>query len=185
MLGEELGVEKNVTTFDQARDEVDEGHLAGVGLTAEHALAEERGTQRHAVEPAHQFALAPALDRMRVAGCMERGVEADDLAVDPALLASGLGLRAGEHHLAKGDIARDGEAIAAHGARKPLGDVEAIERNDPAPFRRDPVKLRVLAPLRHRKHTLGIGAKDDLRRQALRTMHAPEHNLPRAEMRYG
>ena len=52
--GGELGVEELEAAGAEAGDEVDEGDLRGVALTAEHALAEERRTEDDAVEAAHQ-----------------------------------------------------------------------------------------------------------------------------------
>jgi len=42
MGGRELRVEQHEAAAAQPRHEMDEGHLAGVGHSAEHALAEER-----------------------------------------------------------------------------------------------------------------------------------------------
>jgi len=43
MFGNKLGVEEPVATQSQARYQVNQGHLAGIGLASEHALA-EKGT---------------------------------------------------------------------------------------------------------------------------------------------
>ena len=49
MRGQELGVEQTIAAEPQPRDQMDQGHLARVGLAAEHAFAEERRTDRDAV----------------------------------------------------------------------------------------------------------------------------------------
>ena len=58
VLGHELAVEQPEAALDQPRHEMDQRHLRGVALAAEHALAEERGTDRHPVQAADQ----PAVD---------------------------------------------------------------------------------------------------------------------------
>ena len=67
MLGDELGVEQAEAAQHQAQHEMDQRHLAGVALAAEHALAEEGAAERDAVEPADQLAVAPALDAVGMA----------------------------------------------------------------------------------------------------------------------
>jgi len=67
MLGDELGVEEGVAALDQARDEMDERDLAGIGLVAEHAFAEKRRPQPNTVEPADQSSILPGLDGVAVA----------------------------------------------------------------------------------------------------------------------
>ena len=68
MVGHELGVEQPIATGPQALDQGDQRDLAGIPLVREHALAEERRAQRHAVQPADQPPVAPALDAVGVAG---------------------------------------------------------------------------------------------------------------------
>ena len=62
---QELGVEQAIAAKPQAGDEMDERDLAGVGHAAEHALAEERGAERDAVEAADKFPVVPAFDAVR------------------------------------------------------------------------------------------------------------------------
>jgi len=171
MRGDELRVEKRKAAFDQPRHEMDEGDLARIGLAAEHALAEERGAEVDAVEAAYELAVAPRLDGMRVAAGMQRGVEAQDLGVDPALLASRRGRGAGLHHVDERHIGRDLEAIAAHGARQPLRHMERVQRKDAAPFGRDPEQLGVLAPFRHGEDALRIGAEQKIGRDVRAAVH--------------
>jgi hypothetical protein len=42
--------------------------------------------------------------------------------------------------------------------------VKALKRNDPAPFRLDPVKSGIVGALRHRKNAAGIGLQQNIRR---------------------
>ena len=64
------------------------------------------------------------------------------------------------------EVAVDGdlEAVRAHGAREPRRDVEALERNDAALVRLDPIERRVVGAFRHRKDAAGIGLEQHLRR---------------------
>jgi hypothetical protein len=67
MRCDELRVQQRVAALNQPRDEMDEGNLARVALTAEHALAEKSRAQRNAVQPANKNAIAPALNGMCIA----------------------------------------------------------------------------------------------------------------------
>ena len=75
----------------QPRDQPGQRDLRRVGRPAEHALAEERAAELHAVEAADQLAAVPHFDRMGVAGAVQREHRALDLGVDPGLLALGAG----------------------------------------------------------------------------------------------
>jgi hypothetical protein len=79
----ELRVEQREAAIFQARDEIDEGDLAGVARLGEHALAKERAAEMHAVKAAGQSAVLPDLDRMAVPQREQFAVEAPDAAVDP------------------------------------------------------------------------------------------------------
>ena len=61
-------------------------------------------------------------------------------------------------------VDRDGEAVGAHGAGEPRRQVEAVERDDAAQVRLDPVERGVLGALRHREDAAGIGLEQHLRR---------------------
>ena len=61
-------------------------------------------------------------------------------------------------------VDHDGEAVGAHGARQAVRHVEAIERNDAAPFRFDPIERRIVGAFRHGKDAAGIGLEQHLRR---------------------
>src|SRR5689334_7327287 len=85
MLGDELGIEELESSDSQPRYEMDQRHLARIGRAAEHALAEKGRAGLHAVEAADQRVVRPALDAVRGPAMEKRGVEADDLVVDPGL----------------------------------------------------------------------------------------------------
>src|SRR5690606_21916501 len=78
VVGQELAVEQRIAAGTEAGDEMDQRHLGGVGLAAEHALAEEGGADRDAIEAADKPSVAPALDGVAVAGVEKRAVEPAD-----------------------------------------------------------------------------------------------------------
>ena len=109
MRGEELGVEQGEAAPDQALHQMHQRHLGRIARPGEHALAEKRPAQLHAVKPAHQRAVLPAFYRMGVAGGMQRAIQPQNFVIDPALLPPWRGRGAGFHHCGKADIAGDGE----------------------------------------------------------------------------
>src|SRR6185437_7044568 len=151
VIGDELRVEQREAAAAQPGDEMDERDLAGVGGAAEHALAEEGGTELDAVEPAGEDAVGPALDAMGRAAPEERGVERDDLVIDPGLRTLGRRLGAAAHHRLEAAVAAHREAAAAHGAAQSAGNVEAVERQDAAPHRVDPENLALGGRFGHRE----------------------------------
>jgi hypothetical protein len=171
MRSDELRVQKFVPSFDQARDEVDEGNLAGVALAAEHAFAEERRTERNSVEAAGEPAIPPAFDRVRATARVQGRVQAQDFVVDPGLFAIRCRFRARVHHRGEGEIRGHCEAVAPHRSGEALGDVKSIQRNDPAPLGGNPIELVRVAALGHREYALRIGAKQDIRCERRRTVH--------------
>ena len=100
MVGHELGVEQQVAAALQPLDQRHQRDLAGVAPVREHALAEERGAERDAVEAADQAPLGPGLDAVGVALPVQRAVEPDQVVVEPgagplrARLGAGLDDRA-------------------------------------------------------------------------------------------
>ena len=103
---------------------------------------------------------------------MQRGVEAQDFVIDPALWAPRSRRGAGLHHIAKGLVGGEPEAPRTHGAGQAARDMEIVQREDAAFVRRHPVKRGIAAPLRHGKQPLGIGAQQYLGRQVRGAVHA-------------
>ena len=64
----------------------------------EHALAEERAAEAHAVEPADQLAVLVGLDAVAMADVVELAIERADARVDPGAGAAGLRLGAAVEH---------------------------------------------------------------------------------------
>ena len=68
MPGHELTVEQAIAGVTQQRDEPGQRDLRGVADVAEHALAAERVVEADSIEPADDFPVLPAFDRVRVSG---------------------------------------------------------------------------------------------------------------------
>src|SRR5262249_1293716 len=142
----------------------DERDLGGIALAGKHAFAEERSAKPDAVQPAHQTSVLPGLDGMAVAEGEELAIEPSDARIDP-----GLGAAVGEggaaaHHRGEIGVDADLEQILRYRPREPSWQVEAIERNDAARFRLDPVEAGILGGFSHRKDADGIGLEQNLRR---------------------
>src|ERR1700719_2709685 len=103
---------------------MDQGHFARVARATEHALAEEHAAERDAIKPAHQLALAPGLDTVRIAPSVERAVKPEDLVVDPSFRPHLRRLRAAPHHRVEGGIDADLIVACAQRTLEPARQVE-------------------------------------------------------------
>src|SRR6478672_7239868 len=113
MLGHELAVEQGEISNLEARDQPGERYFRGVGLPAEHTLAEESAAELHPVKPADEAIAGPHLDRMGVPRRVERDHRLLELGVDPRLLPVG----AGGDDRSEVAVARDFEPA---GTKRPL-----------------------------------------------------------------
>ena len=105
MLGHELAVEQAEAALDQPRHQMDQRHLGGIALAAEHALAEERRADRHAIEAADQLARRRRHSTLWAwPRAMQLAVELDDRLVDPALGMARPRLGAGAHDVGEGGV---------------------------------------------------------------------------------
>src|SRR3954454_12476536 len=127
MLGDELRIEELESADSQPRYEMDQRHLACIGRAAEHALAEKCRAELDAVEAADQPVVRPAFDAMGGPAMEKRGIEADDLVVDPGLRPFARLFGAAAHDRLEFVVAAYGEAAAPHGAAQPTRPMEAIE----------------------------------------------------------
>ena len=119
---------------------------------------------RHAVEPAHQPAIQPALDAVGMAAPVQLGIELDDRSVDPALGMAGPRLGAGAHGIGEGGVGAHLEAAGADRAGQPVGQVEAVERQHRAQAGVEPVELGIVAALAHREDADPIGLQQEVGR---------------------
>lgn len=159
MLGHELAVEQREAAGAQARDQPGERDLGRVRPGREHAFAEKGAAEPDPVEPADQLALAPHLDRMGVAGGVEQRVAALDLGVDPGLLAIGAAAEDGAERPVRAHLVAAGTDRLAQRA----GEMEAVERQDRAAPRLDPIDVAGVAAVRHREDPDRVGAQQKVR----------------------
>ena len=179
MIGHELGVEQAVAAGLEPRHQMHQRDLGGVTRAVEHALAEEGAAERDAVEPAHQQAAVIDLHGVAMALGIERAVDLADAGVDPGAGAPDVGLGAALDHLVEGAVDHDGEAGVAHGARQPRRHMKAVERDDAALVRLDPVERRVLGAFRHGEDAAGIGLEQHLGRDLDEVVTATGHKSKR------
>ena len=178
MIGHELAVEQAEAADLQPRHQPGQSDLRGVARVREHALAEEGAAEADAVEAADQRLTLPHFDRMGVAAGMELGIALLDLGVDPGVVARG----AGADHLSEGPVARHGEAIGAQRLPERARQMKAVERDDRALGRLDPVDVRRVAAVRHREDADRIGAEQEIGIERHRASPLP---VPAARSRFG
>ena len=164
MIGDELGVEQQEAAGTQPRHQMHQRHLRGVARAVEHALAEECPAQAHAVEAPGQDAVLVGFDAVAMPNVIELLIERADARVDPGARPARLRLGAAIEHALEVAVDRDAEAVRAHGAGEPGGDVEGFQRDDAALLRLDPIERRVLGAFRHREDAAGIGLEQHLGR---------------------
>jgi len=166
VIRDELAIEQFIAADAEARDEVGEADLGGIAHPAEHALAEKGAAQRYAVEAADQFpadlARAPHLDRVGMAVAVEDGVGLFDLPVDPRFGAVPRRLGARPHDTGEGAIGGHGEAVRAQGLAQRVGEVEAVQRQDPALLGFHPEDVGGVPAVRHREDADRIGAQQEI-----------------------
>jgi len=113
----ELAVEQFCPVLPHGSHQPGQGDFRCVPFPAEHAFAAEHPVKAHAIEPADQLTLAPALDRMGLAQIVEAAIACRDSAADPAFaIAVVPGGGAGIHHFVKSGVAGDGESSAPQGS---------------------------------------------------------------------
>src|SRR5262249_11670729 len=97
-----------------------------------------------------------------MAALVELAIEQANALVDPGAGAAGAGLGAALEHRVEVAVDGDGETVGAHGAGEAARHVKAIERNDAAHLRLEPIKRRILRALGHGKDAPGLGLDPDL-----------------------
>jgi len=132
MFREELGVEENYRPRSGAATRWTRATLLRRSR-GEQPFRRRTRPQRHDVKPATSLS-----SRQHSTECAWpvacNAVETDDLAVDPALLRVRASAPRRRDDLAKGDVARDGEAGSLRTVAQAALERGSIERNDPAPF---------------------------------------------------
>lgn len=112
--GEELDIEETVPDSAQVFDEVDQGNLAAVCASTEHALTGKKPAEAHAVDTTGQFTVHFHFDTVGKAQLMELTVDLDQLRTDPGLFAAGGRGGALDHHFAKSRVVAHCESPATN-----------------------------------------------------------------------
>ncbi len=159
----ELRVEKLEAADHEACGEMRKGDLLGIGFAMEHALAEESGAERHAVEAADKLPLPPAFDGMDVALREQLAVKRADARIDPGLVASFVSRGAAIDHAGEIMIDADFKPLRADAFGKARRYDQIIEREDAACLGVDPKEIGIFRALRHRKKSDGIGSQENIR----------------------
>jgi len=163
MRGDELAVEQFPPARDEPRDKVRERDLGRIARPADHRFAEKGAAERDAVEPTDQLVLLPAFDAVRVADLEQAVVTRLDYRVDPRCRPVARGLGAQRNHVGKGAVGGDAKAIGDDRLFQAVRQAEAIERQDRAQPRFDPMDRRVIRPVGHRENTLRISTQQQCR----------------------
>ncbi len=163
MRGDELAVEQAPAARAQPCDEVRERDFRGVARAADHRFAEKGAAERHAVEAPDQLVPLPAFDAVRVADAEQAFVTRLDQRVYPRRRPVGRGLGAERDHARKFGVGGNAEAFADDGLLQAARQAEAVERQDRAQPRLDPMDRRVVRPVGHREKSLRIGAEQQRR----------------------
>src|SRR5690606_26446835 len=99
---------------------------------------------------------------MGVPALMQFRIKLENARVDPGAIAPRCGFRATKYHLTKARVDPHVKKTLANGALEAAGDVKLVQRQNTARFRVNPVELRGITRLRHRKHAIGIGAQQHI-----------------------
>ena len=160
MRRDELGVEQHEAAGIESVHQMGHGHLAGIGAPVEHGFPEKSAANGQAIKPADQLGVVPDLHGMGDATPEQLAIDATNGAVDPG---------GGPIGADRGAALDDGVEIGIHLYRKARfadrlaqagGAMEAVERNDAAPFRADPEDVLVLGAFGHGEDARPIGAHD-------------------------
>src|SRR5882672_5179308 len=129
----------------------------GVAGAMEHALAEEGAAEAHPVKPADQGIFVIDLDGVAMADIVELAIKRADAPIDPGPRTSRSRLGAAFDDSLEIAVANDGERLCPNGAGKSRRNMKAIERNDAAQLRFDPIERWIVGVLGHRKNPARIG----------------------------
>src|SRR5258708_4032801 len=129
----------------------------GVAGAMEHALAEEGAAEAYPVKPAAQRIFVMDLDGVAMADIVELAIKRADAPIDPGPRTARSRLGAAFDASLEIAVANDGERLCPNGAGKSRRNMKAIERNDAAQLRFDPIERRIVGVLSHRKNPARIG----------------------------
>src|SRR3984893_6082322 len=128
MVGHELGLEQLKSAGIEASYQMHERDLRGIAGPVEHALAEERASEGHAVEAADQLVVRIDFHAVTVAALMQLAVKRADAVVDPGARTASLLLGTALDHRLEVAVDQHRKPVGADRARQTRGNVKAIER---------------------------------------------------------
>src|SRR5262249_38964714 len=165
VLGNPLDVEQPIVSADEAVDERDERHLRGVRDLVKHRFAEERPSERDAVESSDQRLVLPGFDGMRDAPLVQGAVAGEDLRINPGATIIRVAIRLGtaSDYGREVTIDLDSKLPLPPDAREPPRDVKPIEGNDPARIGRVPADVAFADG--HRKPPASVGRNQQFGRK--------------------
>lgn len=163
MRRDELAVEQAPAAGAQPCDQMRERDLRRIARATDHRFAEKGAAERHAIEAPDQLASLPAFDAVRMTEPKQAVVTRLDQRVDPGRRPVGRGLGAERDHARKTGIGGDAESLADNDFLQAARQAEAVERQDCALPRLDPMDRRVVRPVGHREKTLRISAEQQRR----------------------
>lgn len=163
MRGDELAIEQFPPAGDEPRDEVRERDLRRIAGAADHRFAEKGAPERDAVKPADELAVVPTFHAVGMADLEQPVVARLDHRVDPRRRPVARGLGAERDHVGKGAVGGDAETVGDERLFQAVREAKAIERQDRAQPRFDPMDRRVIRPVGHRENTLRIGTQQQRR----------------------
>ena len=168
VAGHELAIEQAIPRVAHRRDQPAERNLAGIIGAAEHAFPAKHPVERHAIQPTHQFAIAPTFDRMGMASPVQRAIARLDPVADPAFAILIARRGTGIDHCVEIGIAGDLKPVLPDGFAQAFGENQSIEWDDRPFARLDPEHLIIAAVIGHGKDSRTIGAQQKINRDGFR-----------------
>ena len=139
-----------------------ERYFRGIAHPADHRFAEKRLAQSESVKAPDQTVAIPAFDRVRATLIVERGEHGFDRRIDPGIGAILRALCAKRDHLLERGVGGDAEAVRGDRLAQRLRQMKAVERQDGAFARLDPIDSGGIAGIGHRKDAYGISAEHEI-----------------------
>jgi len=162
-----LAIEQFRPAPAQRRDQPGQRHFRGIWRARKHAFAAEHPGKTYAIKPADQpFGAVgpghPRLDRMRRTQRVQLAIAFADARADPAFRRIGARRGAMVDHRIECAVAGHPVPPAAQRARQRARQVKAVERQDRAHARFDPIDFGIIAAVGHGKDPGAIGPQQQL-----------------------
>lgn len=122
-----LDVKQGKAAPAQMPDQVMERNFGSTADAVEHGFAREQAADGHAVNPAHQFALEPALDAVGVSLPVQPRVRFDEFFRDPDSAPSRCGRCTAFHHCVERLVNGNLKPALANDPGQALGNVKSVQ----------------------------------------------------------